>query len=98
MEEPRLHSGIAVDPKRVIVLPGNVKPRRQPHNRSGSIRLALIARGFVSRWIPSIRDLPRLFSHGYGWVIAFAGRDHPETPIFRHESDPITRDIHRRGG
>src|SRR5690242_18526187 len=97
MQEPRLHAGIALDPQRIIVLPGNVKPRRHTHNRRGSIRLALIPRGFVGRWVPPIRDLPGLFRHGYGLVIAFAGCDHPETPVLSHESDPITCHIHGSG-
>jgi hypothetical protein len=88
IEEPRLQAGITVDSQLVIVLPRNAKPRRYSHNRSSSVRLELIARGFVGHWIPRISDLPRLFSHEHGLVIAFTGRDHPETPVFSYDSDP----------
>ncbi len=67
MKEPRLHAGVAVHPQRVIVLPGDVKPRGQPHDRGGAIRLALIARGFVGRRVPRIRDLAR---SGLSWARA----------------------------
>ena len=52
VEQARLRSGIGIHTKSVVVLPGDMQMCGLTHHASGSVRLALITRGFVGGGIP----------------------------------------------
>src|SRR4030095_16669522 len=92
MKKSRLFSGVAIDPKCLVILPCDMKPAGNAHDVRRTVCFALFSCRFIFRRIPSVGDLPRLRIKRYSAVISFI-REHSPAPVFGNNGNPITRHI-----
>src|SRR5215471_15676652 len=96
MQQPGLLSGVSLNIKRLIVLPGNVKTTRHPHDGGGSIALALLSGSLIPCGVPGIGNFAPLGVERNAGVVTFGRSDHAEPPVLRHHGNPIARDVVER--
>ena len=98
VQKTSLGPGICIDSKRVIVLPINMQPPRNFHDRGGAVSLALICGGLIFGRIPGVCGLAALEIERNTDVIAFVRHDHAVAPVLGDHRYPIPREILRRIG
>ena len=91
VEQARLLPAVRFDSQRVLVGPGDLEPRRQPHDAAGAERAARFAGRGVGRGIPAVGDLPPERVQRHRRVVALRRRDHPPAPVLGDLRDPVAR-------
>src|SRR5260370_31586680 len=79
--------------QRRVILPINVEPTRNLHDRGGTIPLAFVAIRLIFGRVPGIRDFAPLCVERGNDVIAFIRDYHPVAPVLGYNRFPITRQI-----
>src|SRR5215471_14800572 len=92
----RLRAGFGFDLQCRVVVPCNVEAARDAHNCSGTIRLALLARGFVLSRIPLFGQLRTVHVERNACEVTLRWREHAETRFFWHSGSPIAGQIDQR--
>ena len=96
VEHAHLTAQVGFDSKRVLVGPGDLETRRQPHDAAGSERAARFAGRGVGRRVPAVGDLPPERVQRHRRVVAFRRRDHPPAPVLGDLRDPVAGDVDLR--
>ena len=82
----------------LIVLPRDVQPAGNAHERRRAVRPALLAGSLVLRRIPGVRDLLCVDGDRNAQVVALWRRHHAPAPVLRDDRHPVAGEIDRRGG
>src|SRR6187200_3291061 len=97
LKHSRLHAGVGFDLQRVIVRPRNAQASGLAHDGWCGIALTLFAGSFVAHGIPGVCDLAGCRIQRNVGVVAFRWRDHPPSPVFANDRDPVAGEIHWSG-
>ena len=98
MEEPRLRPCVRFDLERIRVLPADMKPSGDAHDRRRPEGLALISARVIFREIPLARGLHACRVQWHAGEIALRRRDHSPQPVLGDDRHPVTGEIHAGAG
>src|SRR5262245_26141969 len=92
MEHANLSSYIRLDLQRLVILPRDVKPARNPHDARCTISFALLSSRLILRRIPGVGHFTALWVQRYSCIVALVWK-HAPSPVLVDHRNPIAGHI-----